>query len=106
MIHRVNKCWGIPLWNRGGKYVELWLCLSGVKPHTHPGQSAEIIPLFGWSTFFRVTMEGEKQAVKITPRKWFHAFTIPEGWEHWFEGCPLIFLNVSDRCAATNLKYT
>jgi len=106
MIHRVNKCFGIPIWKWNKTYAEIWICFSGVEPHIHPGQHSEIIPIFGWSTFFRVTPEGEKQELSISPKRWFHAFSVPADWQHWFSGWPLVFLNVSDRCAATNLQYT
>ena len=93
MFHRVQNCFGITLWAWRTR-VELWLCLSEVEKHSHPGQAVEIIPIFGWSRFYRVSPKGE-QCVNIRPRKWFRAFSIPAGWEHWFKGVPLVFLNVS-----------
>lgn len=116
MIHRVGKCFGIPLWKGSHKYVELWICLSAVKPHRHPGQNSEIVPIFGWSKFIRVRpVEGvicsketpTVETVTISPRKWFRAFSVPAGWLHWFSGVPLIFLNISDKpqSAGVNLAY-
>lgn len=106
MIHRVGNCFGLPLWKSHSKYVELWLCFSEVKPHVHPGQNSEIVPLFGFATFFRITDQGEKQNVTISPRNWFRGFSVPANWEHWFTGVPLVFLNVSDRSAGTNIQFT
>jgi len=104
-MHRVKKCFGVPIWKWNKTYCELWICFSGVEPHIHPGQSSEIIPIFGWSTFVRVGPEGQQDTVIITPRKWFHAFTVPDSWLHWFSTKFLVFLNISDRSAADNIVY-
>ena len=104
MIHRVEKCFGLPLW-KGRRYVEIFVCFSGVAMHIHPGQASEIIPLFGWSNFSRVQPDGIVDTVKISPRQWFRAFTVPANWLHWFNTKFLIFLNVSDRSAAENIRY-
>lgn len=104
MIHRVKQCFGLPIW-KWGKYIELWVCFSGVGPHTHPGQASEIVPLFGWAVFERYDPEMNPERVNISPSNWFHAFTVPSGWVHWFHTKFLVFLNVSDRSAATNLVY-
>jgi hypothetical protein len=108
MIHRVNNCFGLTLFRSKKRNVELWICLSGVLPHAHPGQHSEIIPLFGWSRFYRVNERNEMEQVLITPRRWFHAFSIPAGWKHWFEGVPLLFLNVSTgrESAGVNISFT
>lgn len=105
MMHRVDNCFGFPLWKSKNKYAEIWFCFSEVKPHSHPGQNVEIVPLFGWSTFSRVTDRGEKQSVTISPRTWFHGFSVPADFEHWFVGVPLVFLNISDRSAGTNISW-
>jgi|SRR6185312_11969813 len=114
MIHRVKKCFGVPLWKSKSRYVELWFCFSSVMPHTHPGQHVEIIPLFGWSTFSRSEPEAKAgdfkaaQSIRISPRKWFRSFSIPPGWLHWFTEAPLVFLNITNtpRSAAENLVYS
>jgi hypothetical protein len=114
MIHRVNNCFGVPLWKSKRRFVELWFCFSAVMPHTHPGQHVEIIPLFGWSTFSRAEPDNwtgrfkAAQALRISPRKWFRGFSVPAGWLHWFTGAPLVFLNITNtaQSAAENLVYS
>jgi hypothetical protein len=107
MIHRVNHCYGLTLWS-WRKRIELWLCFSGVPKHSHPGQHVEIVPLFGYAVFSRVK-PGRNcftiQSLEISPRKWFRAFSIPDGWTHWFtlNRKPLLFLNITTgRSAAEN----
>jgi hypothetical protein len=95
-LHRVNDCFGLTLWRSTARHVELWFCFSQVPKHTHPGQNAEIVPLFGWATFYRVVPRGETQSVRINPLRWFRPFTIPADWVHWFVGTPLVFLNIND----------
>lgn len=108
MIHRIKNCFGLTLFRSKQRNVELWACFSEVPKHTHPGQHSEIIPLFGWSRFYRVNDDDITELAEITPRRWFHAFTIPAGWKHWFEGVPLIFLNVStgSESAGVNIQFT
>jgi hypothetical protein len=95
---RIGHCFGIPLWFK--PRVELWICFGGVGPHCHPGQHVEVIPLFGWASFYRI-VGGEQQSVEIKLRTWFRSFSLPAGCPHWFTG-RLIFVNVSDRSAAKN----
>jgi hypothetical protein len=108
MIHRVNNCFGLTLFRSKRRNVELWACLSPVKAHTHPGQHSEIVPLFGWSRFYRVNEDGATEKVCINPLKWFRSFSIPAGCRHWFEGVPLVFLNVStgSKSAGVNISFT
>lgn len=96
IFHRVANCFGVTLWRTPRLHVELWLCLSEVPHHTHPGQSARIVPLFGWSRFYRVPPGCPVESIRINPLKWFRAFRIPADWVHWFEGTPLVFLNIND----------
>src|SRR6185503_11553806 len=103
-MKRVENCFGLTLW-RWRVRVELWLCFSGVPAHSHPGQHVEIVPLFGWADFIRVNPEPEcSQTVHIKMRKWFHAFSIPAGWRHWFtlKRRPLVFLNITKGASAAD----
>lgn len=104
-MHRVGKCFGLCIWKWGKTYIEIWLCLSGVGPHIHPEQASEIVPLFGWALFARVVPPDIVEFVKISPRFWLRTFTVHSGMLHWFNTKFLIFLNVSDRSAATNIVY-
>lgn len=108
-MHRVENCFGVPLWKSARRYVELWFCFSPVKPHAHPGQHVKIIPLFGWSWFYRVNpVSSRVDSLRISPRNWFRAFSIPAGCRHWFTGTPLVFLNIAStgKSAANNLVYS
>lgn len=103
-MNRVGKCFGFPVWRR----VELWICLSGVPLHVHKDQAFEIIPLFGFGTFHRRDPEsGRFDEIKIGIRNWFHAFTVPATFFHYFETRFLVVLNVSDKpnSAADNIQY-
>lgn len=106
MIHRVRNCFGVPLWKSRSHYLELWFCFCDVPPHRHPGQESRIIPLFGWSRFFRQSRSEpamQFEWIRVTPRRWFHGFTVAAGAWHWFTGTPLIFLNWSSgtSCSAS-----
>ena len=116
MIHRVENCFGLPLWKSKRRYVELWVCFNEVKPHSHPGQNVEIVPLFGWANFVRaepiknsqgLCVAALEQDVAISPRRWFRAFSIPAGWRHWFtlKRRPLIFLNLADTPQSAGLNF-
>lgn len=117
MIHRVGNCFGLTLWRAARRHVELWLCFSAVPPHTHPGLNAEIVPLFGWSKFFRVveTVSADEafpgcpvlrvEGVAISPRTWLRTFRIPAGWIHWFTGVPVVFLNLNDSGESAGVNF-
>lgn len=111
MIERVGKCFGLHVCN-WPRRVEVWCCFGEVKPHQHPGQHVEIVPLFGWGKFVRYNpnTNWQREEVKtITPQSWFKSFSIPAGWTHWFamKRRPLIFLNITTGpSAARNLKWT
>ena len=104
-FHNIKWCFGLTLWLR--PHIEVWMCFKGLTRHTHPDQHVEVIPLCGWATFYRLGTVVE--SVKIGPRSWFRAFTIPDGWPHWFTlRCgPLVFVNVtsSKQSAAENIVY-
>lgn len=102
-MHRVKQCFGLPVWRR----TELWVCFSGVPAHHHPDQAFEVIPLFGWASFTRVTPQRIQQTVPIHPRNWFRALTVPAGWTHWFTTKFLVVLTVSDKpgSAARNIVF-
>jgi len=108
-MHRVGKCFGVPIWRWNKTYIELWCCLSGVGPHIHPEQTSEIVPVFGWATFVRqnpdIPINISKNVAKIGMLQWLRPFTVPANWPHWFSTRFLIFLNISDRSAAENIVY-
>jgi hypothetical protein len=104
IFHRYDYCRGLTLWRKGQRNVEAWWCPSGYEiiPHSHPNETIELIPLFGWATFHRQKkVAGEwlpAESVVVTPRRWFRKHTVPMGCLHWFtvgRRMPLIFLNVS-----------
>ena len=100
MTHQVEGCRGYVLWNSPACHVELWCCGTGVAPHRHPGQTVEIVPLWGWGKFYRLPLMGDSpdlQILTIGPRRWFHAFTVPDGWLHWFslQSRRLLFLSIT-----------
>jgi hypothetical protein len=105
-LHRVANCFGVTLWRSPRRHIELWFCFSPVPPHTHPGQNAEIVPLFGWSTFYRVVPSGEQQSIRINPLRWFRSFSIPADWVHWFSGTPLVFLNINDSGVSAGERFS
>lgn len=84
---------GWTLWDWGWR-VELWYFRKSLGPHVHPGQHVEVMPLWGWSTFCRTNPQtNETQKIEIGSKTWFRCFSIPPGWPHWFDGCPVLFLN-------------
>lgn len=100
MIHRYEKCIGIPLFKSGRFYVEIWFCPRGykIKEHSHPNETIELMYLFGKTTFFRREKTNQPEQ-SFTP-KWYHmfrTFSVPYGWFHRFEvsSMPLIFVNFS-----------
>lgn len=103
-MNRVKKCFGFPVWRR----VELWVCLSGVPLHVHKDQAFEIMPLFGFATFYRDTPELPGiQAIEIGPKSWFRSFTVPSNAWHYFKTRFLVVLSISDKpnSAADNIQY-
>lgn len=123
-FHRVGKkCFGVTLWRR--PHVELWVCFDGVGEHRHPGQRVEVYPLFGWATFYRrrpdewlqnsygedvARVRHRTERIEIRAKSWWHGFTVPAGWPHWFLPgtllVPLVFVNVTSdgRSAAENFE--
>lgn len=95
-MKRVDRCFGFCLWRGKRVRVELWVCLEEVRPHRHPGQAVEVLPLFGWGTFWRVG-PAVPQVVVIGPGAWGRRWlSIPAGWPHWFmlrRKWPLVFVN-------------
>lgn len=109
-FHRVHNCFGLTLWV-WRKRVELWFCFGEVPDHAHPGQHVEIVPLFGWTRFFRVDPDTDKwwpdryHEINVDRAKWFRRLSIPAGWWHGFslQRRPLVFLNITTgRSAAEN----
>ena len=93
------------LWPR----IEIWFCPEGVKEHTHPMQAVEVLVLYGWGSFWRVSLvTGNVELVKIAPRAWFRWLTIPAGWAHGFrlESRFMVFVNKTrGKSPAENLVY-
>lgn len=89
MVHKIDKCVGFTIWS-WKRHIELWICLSGVKPHSHPEQEVSIIPLCGKAIFYK-----DVKSQVINWKCWLHSFVIPSGIKHWFDSNFLIFLNVT-----------
>jgi len=106
-VKRVGKCIGFTVWL--WPRIEVWFCPEDVKEHTHPGQLVEVLVLWGWGSFWRVsTLTGNLELVTVKPKTWFRWLTIPAGWAHGFhmESRWMVFVNrTSGRSPADNLVY-
>ena len=101
LFYQHESCRGLTLLLWGRWSAELWYCPRGyeIKPHLHPHEDIELVPVFGWAAFHRCPAKGVlPETAVVTPRRWFRRHTVPMGWVHWFtvgRRLPLVFINVA-----------
>ena len=106
-MHFKHRCFGIVIRKTERRIAQLWVCFSGVEPHTHPGQSFEVIPIFGKATFHRQDsrMPPLLETATIDASQHLRAFTVPAGWLHWFTTRFLVVLTISDKPVPATKNY-
>lgn len=106
MIYFKHRCVGFTLRKTKRRLMQLWICFGGHPAHRHPGQSFEVIPIWGRADFFRRKPGPEGvQSARVNEGEHLRAFTIPDGWLHWFNTRFLVVLTITDKPVPATENY-